>query len=103
MNKTAPRSITTHLKRLSKSLESAPPVVMVLFGSMARGDQTATSDVDLLLLMGDEQSARALRKKLRSTKLEVHPLVLTINALLKSDKVYPSFIAHLLDEGRPLT
>jgi hypothetical protein len=30
-------------------------------------------------------------------------LVLAINALLESDKVYPSFIAHLLDEGRPLT
>jgi len=90
------------VERLSEILRDSDPKIVLVFGSVARGEQTVTSDVDLLIVTQDGDSARVLRNTIREADLDVHPIVFSIGSLLNDDTVYPSFLAHLLEEGRAL-
>jgi len=75
-------------------------VAVLLFGSVARGDQDDHSDVDSMIVVDDQNSAATLQRSLRAHgTLAVLPTVRTIASLLDEARERPSFIAHLVDEA----
>ncbi len=88
------------LRRLRQALRTEPNVSLaVLFGSVARGDENADSDVDLLVALrhDDVHSRVILAERLREhTGLVVETLSLT-DALQ-----HPSLMVEILRDGRAL-
>jgi len=79
----------------------------LLFGSSARGDAQPESDIDLLVIAGNEDGLRDLRsalriarraRRLRSVSMTMHTWQ-SLDALRTEDW---SFTRHLVDEGIPL-
>jgi len=50
MRPPSPTEIETALRRLAEVLVGWGAIKIVLFGSVARGDYTATSDIDLIVI-----------------------------------------------------
>lgn len=71
---------------------------MLVFGSVARGDDSAQSDLDLLIVVPGDEQVRSLRRD-AATKELARALVLSRRAMLDEVALRPSFVAHLLDEG----
>lgn len=64
-----------------------------LFGSMARGDDVETSDIDLLIITDDrkEEVLNSLEKRIRSLHREVNPVIYSFaeySLLPKTDKAF---------------
>jgi len=75
-------------------------VAVLVFGSVARGDQDSQSDLDVLVVVDDGEARRELFQALAADpSLALSPLVLTAKSLKCEVADRPSFIAHLLDEG----
>ncbi|MCA1707200.1 MAG: nucleotidyltransferase domain-containing protein [Actinobacteria bacterium] len=82
------------------ALAGRPPIVTMLFGSVARGDQDRQSDLDVLIVVGDDDQARGVRSHFADAAFSaVHPLVLSRRAMVEEVALRPSFVSHLLDEG----
>jgi predicted nucleotidyltransferase len=60
------RRLADHYAELLVSVLGDRLVSVVLFGSVARGDATATSDIDLLIVAADLPSGQFARKRLLS-------------------------------------
>lgn len=78
--------------------------LVVLFGSMARGDYTDESDIDLLVvaddLPGDPREAFAL---LRSPKMpRLNPIGFKTEIFLKKLKEGSTFTLEVLEDGKTL-
>lgn len=78
---------------------------VIAFGSLARRELTATSDIDLLVVHDPSTSARELRGTVAlaaervALHLRVAPVFFTPAALQREFERHPSFAAHLADEG----
>ena len=57
---------------VSRIVTQFNPEKIILFGSHARGDGTADSDVDLLIVMPVEGSKRAKQLEIRAAVRDVH-------------------------------
>jgi predicted nucleotidyltransferase len=82
------------------------PEKIILFGSMARGEQTDDSDVDLLVLMREVSDHRSLRIQMRRAVngmgLPKDIVVLTVDEFERKRNM-PGTIAYPADhEGRVL-
>ncbi len=88
------------LSDLRRALRTEHSVrLAVLFGSTATGDDTAGSDVDLLVehSTGDLERVVELRRRLQKrTDRPVHLV------LLEDAEQAPSLLADVLEEGRPI-
>ena len=89
------------LKSLIDTLKSLGARRVFLFGSLARGEVTEWSDLDLLVVMPSTKPGRAWRKTvLESVKREVacDILVFTENEL-DEDLPASSFLRQIIQEG----
>lgn len=96
-----------HLEGIvSAIVKAADPLRIILFGSAARGEMTAGSDVDLLVVMPDgshrRKTAQLLYRSIRGAGLPFDLVVATAEDLTKfADN--PSLIyGTALSEGRTL-
>lgn len=94
-------------KRVSRILADAVPSIqaVVLFGSVARGDATESSDIDLLVLASDPELVpsklrSSLPPKYRDQRLSL--LVYTVEEFMGHYREGALFIAHVLKEGRAI-
>jgi len=95
--------ISQMVKRI---VEEFHPEKVILFGSMARGEQTPDSDVDLPVIMpmvDDRRGLRiAMRRRLSGMGLPKDIIVLTSDEF-ETKRVIPGTIAYPADEeGRVL-
>ena len=66
-------SVNKHIQRMVDLIVAQfQPEKIILFGSHARGDGTADSDVDLLIVMSVEGSKRAKQLEIRAAVHDVH-------------------------------
>jgi hypothetical protein len=76
--------------------------MVILFGSLAKGNYTATSDADILII-SDKVSKRAIDRvsKFIDTKLPValEPIVLKTSEVMKAIKRQERFIHEVLKNG----
>jgi len=84
------------LDRLAASMDFERVVSVIVFGSAAREDTTSQSDLDVLVVVEDAPRAVVVA----TDRATFTPLVFTARALLREASVKPSFVSHLLDEGR---
>ncbi|MDA1190475.1 MAG: nucleotidyltransferase domain-containing protein [Candidatus Poribacteria bacterium] len=79
------------------------PTRVLLFGAYARGDATANSDVELLVVMPDETDTRqtdlAIRRLLKGGSLPKNVVVTTPEELERRGKMFGSVLREALDEG----
>lgn len=89
------------LRDLVDHLHDKDVVAVLLFGSMARGDQEQNSDLDVLVVVEDSKRREDVLSMFRAPAYEDShtPLVLTVKSLRQEAVEHPSFVAHLLDEG----
>lgn len=91
---------------VERIVEQVHPTRIILFGSVARDEQSVESDVDLLIVMPEgthkRQTAQMLYRKLRGLPVPVDVLV-TTEADLDHQKDNPGLIYRtILQEGREL-
>lgn len=93
------------IDRLVKSVvEAVQPLKIILFGSAARDDATADSDVDLLVVMPEgvhrRETARYLYKHLGETGIPVDILVATPDDLKRHKNNIGLIYRTVLEEGK---
>jgi hypothetical protein len=102
--KELPAAIAIALARLLEIAVRDGAIAVVIFGSMARGDPDERSDVDVLVVAPDEGRRRNVREACEAHSAgSINALVMTEESLVAESAAYPSFVAHLLDEGRVLS
>ena len=90
------------LCRIVESLKCYEPLKIILFGSFARGDYHALSDVDLLIVKDTDRSfIDRIGDVLRccESTLSIEPLVYTSAELTLMTEQGNSFLAEVLKEG----
>jgi len=81
---------------------------VILFGSYARGEETADSDVDILVVAPTKerffQRMATVRRLIRGLRdgFPVAPIVLTVRELEKRQKLGDPFVREILETGVPL-
>ena len=93
------------IDQLVKSVvEAVQPLKIILFGSSARDDATADSDVDLLVIMPEgvhrRETARHLYKHLGETGIPVDILVATPDDLKRHKDNIGLIYRTVLQEGK---
>jgi predicted nucleotidyltransferase len=94
-----------NIDQLVKSVvEAVQPLKIILFGSAARDDATADSDVDLLVVMPEgvhrRETARYLYKHLGETGIPVDILVATPDDLERHKNNIGLIYRTVLQEGK---
>lgn len=96
------RYATTHWRRLSalrRALRTEPNVrLAVLYGSVARGDDTPDSDVDLLVSLGEDRPDAAVKLAVRLER--TLGLEMDVARLNRIQDTAPLLLLRALDEGR---
>jgi predicted nucleotidyltransferase len=72
------------VKDLVENLKPADPYKIILFGSYARGEETADSDVDLMVVLDNNDVAKTHKERL-DKKLSIWKLVREINYQIALD------------------
>jgi predicted nucleotidyltransferase len=100
-NAASSKNSDKRLRDIVDQLHDTDAIAVLLFGSMARGDQDSQSDVDVLVVVDDNKRRSDVLSVFRARPSnDSHvPLVLTVQALREEAREHPSFVAHLLDEG----
>ena len=91
---------------VGRIVEAAHPLRIIVFGSVARGEQGRESDVDLLIVMPEgthrRLTAQMLYQRLRGMAVPID-LVVTTESALERHKDNPGLVYHaILREGRVL-
>lgn len=93
------RSHWPFLERLRAVLRTEPNVrVAVVFGSLARGDETPDSDVDLLVELGDDSWGRRQGLNTRLERALGRPVELVVLDRIEQDS--PGVLLDALRDGR---
>ena len=84
--------------------EVSDPTQIIVFGSHARGEISADSDLDLLVVMEDIESTRAesirIRRILRSLMYPIDIIVATPQQLARHRNTQGMIYQTILNEGR---
>lgn len=86
-------------------VSSGGVVAVVLFGSVARSEESPTSDVDLVVVLEEGSRADDARRRIRNRVAHgwldgrMAPAIFTQASLTREARRRPSFAAHLMDEG----
>lgn len=96
--------IINQIKNSVKTID--PDVVIILYGSYARGDNREDSDIDLLLLLDQEEINRNDEKKFKyplydiefNTGILISPIVISKKAWEQKHRVTP-FYENIEKEG----
>jgi len=103
MKRISSEAFAVELKKIIRGLRRYAPQTVILFGSFARGDYHAGSDVDLLIVKQTnrpftERSAEVLRAC--QSKLAIEPLVYTPDEFERMKRQKNPFIFKALAEGK---
>jgi len=93
-------SLKRDLKRIVDSLKSLPGVkALVLYGSFARGDFGATSDVDVLIVIDSPKTRSAVLEALARLDVDrrIQPTVRSEKELASTDT---GLVANIFEEGK---
>jgi predicted nucleotidyltransferase len=94
-------AVETAVRRLAERFR---PLRIVLFGSRARGEATAASDVDLLVVLpavaDKRQAAIAMRRALADLPLAKDIVVTTPEEIARRGTVVGTVLRRALREGR---
>ncbi|MHB1291853.1 MAG: nucleotidyltransferase domain-containing protein [Sulfuricella sp.] len=86
---------------LSDALQILQPLpeIALVFGSLARGEENAGSDVDLLLVGGCAfgEAVKALYPAQEKLQREINPVIMTAAELARRNKDKDAFIRNILD------
>jgi predicted nucleotidyltransferase len=88
------KEVTSNLVRAFPAIE-----VVLLFGSVARGDANSWSDIDLLITSSDPKLTVVELRKVISERNQVSLIYYRTPAFATSCQRYPAFTAHLKKEG----
>ncbi|QIM22385.1 nucleotidyltransferase domain-containing protein [Phycicoccus sp. HDW14] len=83
----------------------ADALALIVFGSVARGDESASSDIDLIVLVDDFVDRARIKQILSDTAAgtpfenRITPIFFTPEQLVQELTQRPSFAGHLEDEG----
>ena len=95
--------VATMVERIAERFE---PERIILFGSHARGDATAWSDVDLLVVMPDgtdrREAAVSMRRALRSVPIAKDIVVTTPDHIARRGHIIGTVLLPALREGKVL-
>lgn len=102
MKRISRQTFETELDKIIRGLGRYAPQKVILFGSYARGDYNAGSDVDLLIIKDTdlpftERAADVWRACL--SKLTIEPLVYTPDEFERMIRQGNPFISQVLAEG----
>ena len=103
MKRISPHSFERELARIVESIKPYGPQKVILYGSFARGDYHALSDVDLLIVKDTERPfVQRIGDVLGSidSSLCVEPLVYTRAELAQMEATQNRFVMQALAEGR---
>lgn len=81
-------------------------VASLLFGSVARGDEKPGSDLDLLVVASDQETAEQVAGDIRAHTANVFPLNLSIAALGAKEfrrKRKEAWLSNALRDGQPMS
>lgn len=88
---------------IERVVEAASPNRIILFGSRARNDAGARSDVDLLVVVESVRSRRALAAKIYEALADIHipadVVVATENDLRRNRGVRGALVNRAVEEG----
>ena len=101
-------SIFSEIKKAVHSVD--PSARIILFGSHARGDHNADSDIDVLILLDKDQVTRQDEKRIKYPLYEIEfehgriisPLVLAVNEWESKHRITP-FYESVMEEGTELS
>ena len=97
----AQSEVATIVERIAEAVQ---PLQIWLFGSRARGDQHAHSDVDLLLVLDGAADRRACRGKaygqLEGLKLSADIIVVSAEQVVQRGRVAGTLLNNALEEGK---
>ena len=100
------KSLMNVAKAFVHRLSKDDIVAVVLFGSVARGEFTEKSDVDILVVYKDERIKDEIRNLVDniadSYDVHVVPVFLTQKEIKERIKQFDNFIITVIDEGRLL-
>lgn len=104
MRRLSPQQFQEKLTRIVAALRGYGPQQVILFGSFARGDYHALSDVDLLIVKETERPfveriGQVLALCEGDGTLSVEPLVYTPEELRQMQQSRNPFIEQVLSEG----
>jgi len=95
------RAVETAVRRIA---EQFGPLRIVLFGSRARGEATAASDIDLLVVLPEgvdkRQAAIAMRRALADLPVAKDIVVTTPGEMARRGAVVGTALRQALREGR---
>jgi predicted nucleotidyltransferase len=101
--------LTSRLRSIAEKLrQDYRAEKVILFGSYARGEETADSDVDILVVAPTKerffQRMATVRRLIRGLRdgFPVAPIVLTARELEKRQKIGDPFVREILETGIPL-
>jgi len=92
------------LKKIAKELSWIKDVkVVILYGSLARGEFTSRSDIDLFILTGDNKTQKEVQDKVIELESEIgrniQPTIRTVAGLEKTDT---GLLQNIFQEGKIL-
>lgn len=99
--KALPREVGEVLKKFAREVSALPGLLsVVLYGSVARGEYDARSDVDLLLIFENEGSRERAERKVSEIVVKLghrlEPQCYSLDGLKRADK---SFLREVFREG----
>lgn len=95
------------LKKIKEAVKmTAPDATIILYGSFARGEQEADSDIDLLILLNKDQISRQDEKRIKYPLYElefetgqiISPIVLSKSIWERKHRITP-FYKNVTREG----
>ena len=97
--------VIKELKEYARKALEKGAYAVILIGSLARGDYTAFSDADLVIIVS--QSSRKPIERIKdyidpSLSIDVEPRVYTIDELLRMAREKRRIVREILEHGIPL-
>jgi len=98
-------SVIEELKEYARKALKKGAYAVILIGSLARGDYTAFSDADLVIIVG--QTYRKPVERIKdyidpSLSIDIEPRVYTIDELLRMAREKRRIVREILEHGIPL-
>lgn len=87
---------------LQKALNSENIKIAFVFGSIARGNETGESDIDLFVIgdVGLRTLSNALKESADTLSREINPHVMTLNEFITRKEKEEHFITHVINSPR---
>lgn len=86
-------------KRIKEYIQLTDPRCAILFGSLAKGSQTATSDIDILIVTNKKDAETVARTFKTKYNLRINPVIVKPGDFKNIKKDNPTFHKDLIQYG----